>query len=91
MKLYLIILIVIFLLVALSCKDKPQVTENFSGTPLEQEIKMITNIFTSVDINKNKVTDLNEIKKAVREIMLKQSNKKLSSLTPEQKKNLNKK
>jgi len=86
MKLYLIILIVIFLLVALSCKDKPQVTENFSGTPLEQEIKMITNIFTSVDINKNKVTDLNEIKKAVREIMLKQSNKKLSSLTPEQKK-----
>ena len=41
MKLYLIILIVIFLLVALSCKDKPQVTENFSGTPLEQEIKII--------------------------------------------------
>ena len=86
MKLYLIILIVIFLLVALSCKDKPQVTENFSGKSLDQEIKMLTNLFTNVDKNKNKVTDLNEIRKAVGEGLLKQANKKLSSLTPEQKK-----
>ena len=51
MKLYLIILIVIFLLVALSCKDKPQVTENFSGKSLDQEIKMLTNLFTNVAIS----------------------------------------
>ena len=88
MKLYLIILIVIFLLVALSCKDKPQVTENFSGKSLDQEIKMLTNLFTNVDKNKNKVTDLNEIRKAVGEGLLKQANKKLSSLTPEQKKKI---
>lgn len=86
MKLYLIILIIVFLLVALSCKDKPQVTENFSGKSLDQEIKMLTNLFTNVDKNKNKITDLNEIRKAVGEGMLKQANKKLSSLTPEQKK-----
>lgn len=47
---------------------------------------MLTNLFTNVDKNKNKITDLNEIRKAVGEGMLKQANKKLSSLTPEQKK-----
>ena len=86
MKLYLIVIIVILLLIAILCKEKPQVTENFRGRTLDQKIKSITNIFTEVDKNKNKITDLNEIKKAIGEGMLKQANKKLSSLTPKQKK-----
>ena len=86
MKLYLIVIIVLLLLIAILCKEKPQVTENFRGRTLDQKIKSITNIFTEVDKNKNKITDLNEIKKAIGEGMLKQANKKLSSLTPKQKK-----
>ena len=86
MKLYLIVIIVLLLLIAILCKEKPQVTENFRGRTLDQKIKSITNIFTEVDKNKNKITDLNEIKKAIEEGMLKQANKKLSSLTPKQKK-----
>ena len=86
MKLYLIVIIVLLLLIAILCKEKPQVTENFRGRTLDQKIKSITNIFTEVDKNKNKITDLNEIKRAIGEGMLKQANKKLSSLTPKQKK-----
>lgn len=86
MKLYLIVIIVLLLLIAILCKEKPQVTENFRGRTLDQKIKSITNIFTEVDKNKNKITDLNEIKKAIEEGILKQANKKLSSLTPKQKK-----
>ena len=89
MKLYLIVIIVLLLLIAILCKEKPQVTENFRGELEDQKIKSITNIFTEVDKNKNKITDLNEIKRRVEEGILKQANKKLS-LTPKQKNNLNK-
>ena len=41
MKLYLIILIVIFLLVALSCKDKPETTESFQNNDVNFQLKKL--------------------------------------------------
>ena len=39
MKLYLIILIVIFLLVALSCKDKPETIESFQNNDINVTLR----------------------------------------------------
>ena len=74
MKLYLIILIVIFLLVALSCKDKPETTESFQNNDinvtlrnlkrrmderLKKEFKKISNM----DRNNDEFIEKSELRK----------------------------
>ena len=76
MKLYLIILIVIFLLVALSCKDKPEITESFQNNDVNFQLKQLRKeiarrskagieIIKKIDKNNDNFIEKKEVRKQV--------------------------
>lgn len=76
MKLYLIILIVIFLLVALSCKDKPETTESFQNNDVNLQLKQLRKEIArrskagiekikEIDKNNDKFIEKKEVRKQV--------------------------